>query len=206
MNVLLADDHDLVRDALSALLKQHDPDLTVITAEDLPAALQVIRSESEIDIAILDLRMPGMNGLAGLDAVLRAAADLPVIILSGSASRHDVTAALKLGAKGFLPKTMAGKSLLNAIRLVASGEIYVPAGLMTGRPPQGRPGVTMDLSDRERQVLDQLRTGTTNKDISRVLQISETTVKMHIRAIGQKLMARNRTEIVTKALERGLLQ
>ncbi len=205
MRVLLADDHDLVRDALSALLQKYDPDVTVTTAEDLPAALQIIRSQNDLDIAILDLRMPRMNGRAGLESGMKTAVDLPVIILSGSASRNDVSAALRLGAKGFLPKTMAGKSLLNAIRLVASGEIYVPAGLMTESSRRPHAGTVGTLTGREMDVLDQLRNGTTNKDIARVLQISETTVKMHVRALSQKLSARNRTEIVTKALETGLI-
>lgn len=205
MKILLADDHHLVRDALATLLQNSDPEVEVITAQDLPGALGIVQGDADVDITILDLRMPGMNGLAGLETIVKSAPGMPVVILSGSASRNDVNAALRLGAKGFLPKTLAGKSLLNAIRLVASGEIYVPPDLMA-RPATPSPGPQQAaLSVRELEVLEQLRGGHPNKTIAHALDISETTVKMHIRSLSQKLCARNRTEIVIKALETQIL-
>ena len=206
MKLLLADDHDLVRDAIGALLIKDDPDLVLATASDLHGALDKVRSEGPFDAVVLDLRMPGMNGLGGARLMIDACTPAPVIIMSGSASAADVQAALKLGVRGFVPKTLAGRSLINAIRLVASGETYVPASLLAhdrARPDREN-GVTAELTERESEVLAQLRQGHSNKEIARSLDIAETTVKLHLRSISEKLSARNRTDIVIRAIDSGL--
>jgi len=201
MNILLADDHDLVRDAISSLLKNSDDDIEVKVEKDLMSALLCLR-EHVFDVIILDLRMPGMNGLVGAQKMMDAAKSTPVMIMSGQANASDVRAAHKIGLKGFLPKTLAGKSLISAVRLVASGETYFPARFMNEKSS----GLSGDiaLTPREAEVLSQLRQGNSNKEISRALDIAETTVKLHIRSLSDKLNARNRTDIVIKAIDAGL--
>ncbi|MEE4213391.1 MAG: response regulator transcription factor [Parvularcula sp.] len=199
MRVLLADDHDLVRDAIGSLLRQTDPDIEVVTAENLSASLELCRSEERFDVVIIDLNMPGMDGLSGARRMVEAA-KAPVMLMSGQARRADVAAALDLGVAGFVPKTLAGRALINAIRLVASGESYVPTSfLQRDDESQG------DLTPRERQVLGQLRHGAPNKEIARILGITETTVKLHLRSIAEKLGAKNRLEIAIKAIDAGLI-
>ena len=203
IRVLLADDHDLVRDAIGALLLQDEPLLDLVTVEDLPQALGEIRKTGSFDAIVLDLKMPGMNGLVGAQKMMDAAKDIPVIIMSGSASKSDVQAALRIGVRGFVPKTLAGKSLINALRLVMSGETYAPTEYLSGssgRSVDGQP----NLTDREAEVLSQLRQGNSNKEIAQALDIAETTVKLHLRSISEKLNARNRTDIVVRAIEMGL--
>jgi len=202
MRLLLADDHDLVRDALGALLKKDDPAVSVETACDLDTALEKVANAEPFDVIILDLRMPGMNGLDGAERMVRIAGNTPVVIMSGSAQTSDVRAALRLGVKGFVPKTLAGGSLINAVRLVACGETYVPMQFMHGseQASETRGG----LSARERDVLFELRQGRSNKEIARNLDIAETTVKLHLRSISDKLEARNRTDIVIRAIDGGI--
>lgn len=201
MDILLADDHDLVRDAISALLKSAGDDIEIMAVKDLNEALAAQRNKF-FDVIILDLRMPGMNGLVGAQKMMDAAKDTPVMIMSGQANASDVRAAHKIGLKGFLPKTLAGKSLISAIRLVAGGETYFPAHYINEKN-QNTVG-DIALTPRETDVLSQLRQGNSNKEISRALDIAESTVKLHIRSLSEKLSARNRTDIVIKAIDTGL--
>ncbi len=202
MRLLLADDHDLVRDALGALLMKDDPAVSVETACDLDSAMAKVAGAEAFDVILLDLRMPGMNGLDGAERMVRAVGETPVVIMSGSAQSGDVRAALRLGVKGFVPKTLAGRSLINAVRLVASGETYVPMEFMNGA--EGTRLLKGGLSAREHEVLFELRQGRSNKEIARSLDIAETTVKLHLRSISDKLEARNRTDIVIRAIDGGL--
>lgn len=205
MQILLADDHDLVRDAIGAMLQNIDPTISVDTVEDLPSAMACLRDEKTYDVIILDLKMPGMNGLAGISKVLAMRTDIPIIIMSGNASTQDVRTALEMGARGFVPKTLAGKSLINAVRLVASGESYVPTEVLTGQEMGAVEGLRAALTKRETEVLSQLRQGHSNKEIARVLSIAETTVKLHIRSLSDKFSARNRTDIVIRAIDAGIV-
>lgn len=201
MRILLADDHDLVRDAIGALLKSEDDAIELSIANDLPSALALTCNQS-FDVVILDLRMPGMDGLLGAQKMRDAVKDTPVVIMSGQAGPGDVRAAHKIGIKSFIPKTLAGKSLINAVRLVASGETYFPANILSDS--SSGIGNAIQLTGRETEVLSQLRQGNSNKEIARALNIAETTVKLHIRSLSDKLSARNRTDIVIKAIDAGL--
>jgi len=200
MRILLADDHDLVRDAISAMLEQADEAVDVTTVEDVSAALAAVRANEAFDLIILDINMPGMDGLTGARQMVEVG-NAPVVLMSGSAQPHDVQAAMDLGVKGFICKTLAGKALINAVRLVATGETYVPSQFLQSKSD----GDEAALSPRELQALGQLRHGTGNKEIARVLSITETTVKLHLRNIAEKLGAKNRVDIAVKAIDRGLI-
>jgi len=202
MKVLLADDHDLVRDAIGALLRVDEESLVLTTAENVQQALAEVRKSNDFDAIVLDLRMPGMNGLVGAQKMIDASNGTPVVIMSGSARKSDVQAALKIGVKGFVPKTLAGKSLINALRLVVCGETYIPAEYMESSS-NSRQSDSL-LTERETEVLAQLRQGNSNKEIALALDIAETTVKLHLRSITDKLSARNRTDVVVRAIEMGL--
>jgi len=203
MRLLVADDHNLVRDALVGLLSLAEPGIELFSACDLPTALREMRENSPIDLVLLDLRMPGMNGLGGLRQFIEAYPEVKVILMSGAASSIDIQSAFDIGISGFIPKTMNGNALINAIRLVLGGEKYRPfESHHDGQSPQI--GNVPKLTDREKQVLGELRQGNSNKEIARTLGISEATVKLHIRTLGDKLSARNRTDIVIRAIDRNL--
>lgn len=205
MDILLADDHDLVRDAIGALLQNDDASIRVETVENLPKVLEKLRQGQTYDVIILDLKMPGMNGLSGIGKVQSLCKDIPIIIMSGNASKQDVHTALELGARGFVPKTLAGKSLVSAVKLVASGESYVPTDVLTGNQTANVDGLRSALTKREMEVLSQLRRGHSNKEIARLLDISEATVKLHVRSLSDKFEAKNRTDIVIQAIDAGIV-
>ncbi len=132
MRLLLADDHELLRDTMVAFLAQQ-PDIEVTAVNDLPEALGKV--EAGFDLVLLDYNMPGMDGLDGLKR-MQEATQAPVAILSGIADRSVAQEALDRGAVGFVPKTMGAKSLVNAIRFMAEGEVYAPVKFMTEAPEE----------------------------------------------------------------------
>ncbi len=200
MKILLADDHELVRDALIALLEQ-EADMSLTAADDLPDAVEKLGDG--FDVVLLDYDMPGMNGLAGLDE-MKAQAGVPVAILSGSADRSVAQEALDRGAAGFLPKTMESKTLAHAIRFMAAGEVYAPIKFLTTAPEEVLPEIAKQMTERELQVLGCLCRGLSNKEIAREVDLQEVTVKLHVKTACRKLGAKNRTQAAIMAKEAGL--
>ncbi len=204
MRILLADDQDLVRDSLVTLITAYAPGTEITDVCSLDAALGILKRGSRYDVAILDLQMPGMNGLEGLRKVITGWPGLPVALMSGAARDSDVEEALDMGAKGYLPKTMAGRALVRAIELILAGEIYLPSTALRSSAAIKSAERSSGLTDREIQVLRQLREGLANKEIAQRLDIGVATVKLHLRTISKKLGVRNRTELVLKAIQLGL--
>jgi DNA-binding NarL/FixJ family response regulator len=183
LRVLIADDHPLVRDALARTVAELDAQVQVQQAGTLDGLLELARAGSA-DLALLDLNMPGMDGVAGLARVRAAAPSLPVVVASGQEDAATIRAVLAGGAVGFIPKSERPEVLLSALRLVLAGGTYVPARLV---------------------VLRLLLRGEPNKLIARELGLTEGTVKIHIAAILRALHVRNRTEAVVRARELGLV-
>jgi len=204
MKILIADDHDLVRDMLSALLAQ-EPGIAVVTAGNFDEASQRMLREGPFDVVLLDYSMPGMNGLEGLRKARELNLGSPVALLSGTAPRAVAEEALASGAAGFLPKTMPAKSLVHAVRFMAAGEQYAPVQLMTEKPnePVAHP-LKDKLTKREFEVLQGLVDGLSNKEIGRRLDLQEVTVKLHVKTLCRKLEARNRTSAAMIAKNAGL--
>ncbi|MFQ5783875.1 MAG: response regulator [Alphaproteobacteria bacterium] len=214
MQILLADDHRLVRDGLKFYFDRLGPDVDVIEAETFDEALSKASELDGLDLIILDLKMPGMNRLVGLEVMRARFPDVPVVILSGSYHRSDVINALERGAHGFIPKTLSGKAMLNALKLVISGEKYVPAVIFSEAKPglagarSGNVAFSDDsplqrLTPRERDVLALLTKGLSNKEIARGLEVQEVTVKVHLKGVFRKLGASNRTQAVKIAMQLG---
>lgn len=200
LRLLLVDDHTLFGESLLALLTMRAPELDVKYAERLDPAIISAMSNSEFDLILADLRMPDVGSVRELDAAFTRRGRTPLVIISGTARRADVDAAISLGLAGFIPKTMAGQSLVRAIMLIASGERFFPLSVLSkSEENTGMPS----LSDRERMVLEMLCKGASNKSIARALNIEEATIKAVVRSLCAKFSAENRTEVVIKALEFG---
>ncbi|MCU4655217.1 response regulator transcription factor [Roseibacterium sp. SDUM158016] len=200
MKILLADDHDLVRETIAAFLASEGFEAVYGTGS-LDEAVTAYRSWGPFDLVLLDLNMPGMGGLDGLRRMFAVAGDTPVAIISGVAQPDKVQAAIEAGARGFLPKTMSAKSISAAIRFMAAGEIYMPYALMQ----QGAATDGFDLKPRERDVLRGLSEGLSNKEIAIKLALQEVTVKLHVKTLSRKLNARNRTHAAMIARDNGLI-
>ncbi len=205
MKVLIADDHPMMRDALKRTLLLVEPAAEVLEAADYAGAVQALQSQA-LDLALLDLHMPGMDRVDGLRRLRLRFAGVPMVVASGEDDPVVMRATLAAGARGFLPKSEAPEVLQQALRLVLGGGTYLPAqalaDLRHGAPPP-RPDAG-GLTPRQTDVLRCLMRGQPNKLIARELGLTEGTVKIHIAAILRVLQARNRTEAVVVARDLGL--
>lgn len=203
MKVLIADDHELVLDTLTAFLEASDG-IVPTTAPDLETAQRKIIAEGPFDLVLLDLNMPGMNGLSGLESCIAMEHAVHVALLTGDSSRDLAEKVLELGAAGFVPKTLPAKSLVNAIRFMAMGEQYLPAGFMSAEQAVTEHPLAKKLTEREQQVLKGLTEGKSNKEIARDLDLSEPTIKLHVKTLYRKIGVSNRTQAALAAREAGL--
>jgi len=203
VKILLADDHELVRDTLAAFLEKAD-DIEVVTVADLDEACAALRDHDDFDLVLLDYAMPGMNGLNGLRRAIGLSRGKPVAVMSGTAPKSVAQEVLDVGAIGFLPKTMGAKTLVNAVRFMAAGEVFVPVKFMTDGPVDAVNPLAKELSPRELDVLGGLCRGLANKEIARELGLQEVTIKLHVKTLTRKLNAKNRTHAAMIAKEIGL--
>ncbi len=207
LRIVFADDHRLVREALAPFIQRLAPIVRLDEASTVDEAISLLETNNQCDLILLDLNMPGMDGFEGFNRLQHVAPDTPIAVLSGSIDPSDVSQALAHGAAGYIPKTTAGTTLVNALQIILAGEIYVPPALMTAQAARGgsRETRTVPLADRQMDVLKALAEGLTNKEIARRLGIAEITVKVHLQSIYRKLGVSNRTEALAAALNRGLV-
>lgn len=203
--LLLADDHDLVRDILTVYLEK-ETDIEVTAASDFHEVISYVGKSGPYDLVLLDYNMPGMNGPASIKQCLEQNFGKPVAILSGDMTKELGEQMISAGASGALTKGMEAKTLINAIKFMLAGEIYFPTHLLKSK--QEKAGLNpekMGLSGREMDVLEGLNSGLSNKEIARKLDIQEVTVKLHVKNICRKLDAKNRTHAAILAKETGLI-
>lgn len=200
MRVLVADDHDLVRETIAAFLEAEGLS-EVCAVASLDEAVETVAVQGDFDVVLLDWDMPGMDGLDGLRKMMDANGGKPVAIISGNATRLVAEQAIEKGAAGFVPKTLASRSMVSAVRFMAAGEVYAPFDFMQSDPR----AAGSDLSQRETEVLHGICAGKSNKEIARDLDLQEVTVKLHAKTLNRKLNARNRTHAAMIARDRKLI-
>jgi two-component system, NarL family, nitrate/nitrite response regulator NarL len=212
MKLLVVDDHPIVRDGLATLLRQLGADTVVLQVGDAARALEMAVEHADLDVVILDIAMPGMDGLRALGEFGRVRPDLPVIVISASEDARDAREALAKGALGYVPKSASRHTLLSAIRLVLNGDLYVPPLILSetrfsyAPDPRGAAASTgSTLTTRQIEVLKQLSQGKSNKSIALELGLSEKTVKAHVTAIFKALNVINRTQAAAAGREAGLI-
>ena len=203
MRVLIADDHEMILDMFAMYLSSV-ANMDVTTARDLDEAEAQLAASGPFDVVLLDLNMPGMNGVAGLRRVVRLNQGLPVAIITGNPTPRMREEILQAGAAGIVLKTTAARSLANAIRFMHSGERYLPLELMRQPLHAQREVQNGILTEKEMAVLQFLVEGKQNKAIANELQLAEPTVKMHVTSICRKLGAQNRTHAVILARNLGI--
>jgi DNA-binding NarL/FixJ family response regulator len=213
IRVLLADDQDLIRGGLRAILDA-EPDLEVVGEAADGSAAAALAQRRAADVVLMDVQMPGTDGIEGTRLVLAAAPDTRVLVLTMFDLDEYVFAALRAGASGFILKTTPSEELAAAVRACHSGDLLfaptVTRRLVENyvrRPPRpsGPPGAVSELTDREVDVLRAIARGLSNAEIAATLYLGEATVKTHVSRILLKLRLRDRVQAVVFAYECGLV-
>ena len=203
---LVADDDEFFRMAISSILLDRLGVAEVIEVGSLDEAMERLGERADITLALFDLAMPGMHGPANLGAVRETFPDILTAVVSASRRRQDILTTLDAGAHGFVPKAMGVDQLTNALGAILAGTIYVPpmlaqastdgadgsASLYSGLDRRAAPDVLGRLTPRQRDVLELLVKGKSNKEIARELDLGEGTVKIHLAALFRNLGVRNR--------------
>jgi DNA-binding NarL/FixJ family response regulator len=203
MKFLIIDDHPMLRQGVAAVLRDLEAGVTVLEADDGAAGLALAVQHADLACALVDLRLIGLSGLDTVAGLHRAHPALPLIMLSASEDPADVRAALAAGARGYCPKSAGHATMLAAVRLVLSGEIYVPPLMASATPALAE--APASLTGRQLEVLRLVCEGRPNKDIARQLGMQEKTVKTHVTAIFRALGVVNRAQAVIAARKAGLL-
>jgi DNA-binding NarL/FixJ family response regulator len=207
MKILHADDHSLFREGLRFFLKLLDPQAVVLEAGNFQAALDKLALESPVDLLVLDLQMPGMSELEGFDAIRRRYPALPIVVVSGVNDPRVIRTLLDAGARGFIPKLSSSEQLMDGLRRVLHGEVYVPAAVFLPEAQAAQTGEdAAGLTSRQLQILPLLAEGMPNKRIAATLGVTEGTVKQHLKDLFRRLNARNRIQAVNEATRLGLLR
>jgi len=197
MKILHADDHPIVCKGIGLLLETYLEEVSFLMADTLQTTLDTLQRHDDIDLILLDLFMPGMenNFFRGFYAIREIKPAIPVIILSASENIQIIRMMMEAGASGYIPKTAGGEVIVNAIKLVLAGGRYLPELLLEDIQKES----CGKLSARQREILTLVARGYSTKNMAQCLQISESTVKAHIRDILKLLNVKTRTEAVVKA-------
>jgi DNA-binding NarL/FixJ family response regulator len=201
VRILIVDDHPVVCAGLTSMLSAQSGLEVIASAASGEEALAIVQRDAP-DIMLLDLRMPGMDGIAVLHALKQVERAPRVMILTSFEKEEDIYRAIRAGAHGYMLKDTPEAEMTAAIDLIHSGKRYIPrdiAARLTDRMMRS------DLTARELQILEHLARGSTNKQIARLLNISENTVRHHVNNIMEKLQVSDRTEAVATALRNGVL-
>ena len=221
MKILLIDDHALFREGLSLILKQLEEDTTVLEAENSAQAETITNdTDLDLDLILLDLHLPDTQGFELLKHLRSKLPATPVAMLSADENAQQISEALNLGATGFITKSSNSQVMLSAVQLILSGGIYVPPAILAQQPITAVPSPTpseaessetpsnqtdIQLTERQQAVLNLLGEGLSNKEIAKRLEMSPSTVKVHVAAILRAFDASNRTQAVAFAKNIGLL-
>lgn len=211
MKVLVVDDHALIREALHSVLKQLNREAVIFEASNSQKAMRIVEEHPDISFILLDINLPDRDGFSVLRELRERYPTIAIVILSSSDDQDTVKRAFKLGALGFIPKTTEREVILNAIKLVFSGGVYIPSQMLeeTRSPrlvddPAGRDSFKgIGLTDRQIEVLALLMKGRSNKVIARTLNMAVPTVKNHITAVLKTLGVASRTEAIIKVGKMG---
>lgn len=217
MKILVVDDHPLILEALQHLLRQLDDEVELYGASSAEAGRSLVAAHKDASLLLLDLNLPGVQGMELLSELRENFPAVPIVIISGSDRHEDIVRVIDLGAMGFIPKHSSNSVMLQALRLALSGGVYLPMETLTQREAMGastpaarshaHDGVSaheLGLTDRQVQVLSHILQGKPNKLICRELGLAEGTVKIHVAAILRTLKVSTRTQAVIEASRLGL--
>lgn len=195
MKILVSDDHELIRDGVAALMGRLDPGADIFQATTGDEAIAMASEHQDLDLAVIDLSLPGTSGLPMVSQLCELLADTPVLVLSASADRHLILKTIECGASGFVYKALGTAVLADALRMVLAGGVFMPPFRESEEPALSA------VTPRQRQILELLAQGKSNKEIANTLHISANTIKNHLAKLYEHFRVSNRTQAVMKAQE-----
>ncbi|HEY3487824.1 MAG TPA: response regulator transcription factor [Gammaproteobacteria bacterium] len=214
MKILVVDDHPLFLDGLLQVLRNLEPSVVTIQVPNAEQALARLRMDPEFQLILIDINMPGMDGLDLLAALIEHEFWIPAVVISAQDNPKVIAGALDAGALGFIPKSFGASELLNALKKVLAGEIFLPDAIkdhisrLRCSTSDIRPGTVrrnFGITARQLRVLELVVKGYSNRKIALTLNLSEHTVKSHLKILFSLLHADNRTACAQKAEELGLV-
>lgn len=208
--VLIADDHPLFREAIARVIGDGFPGSTLLEASDLESALALVADNDDIDLVLLDLNMPGMQGMSGLVQLRNQFPTVPAVIVSAEEDKRVILQTVTCGAVGFITKSTPRKQMIHALEQILGGSVYLPSDIIRAESTQsGRhaghhdpslmPELLESLTRKQLQVFERMARGESNKVIAYELNIAESTVKAHVSAILRKMGATNRVQAILAA-------
>lgn len=203
MKILLVDDHELFRDGLKLVVQQIGADVEISECGTCADAYQIMRENEGFDLILLDVDLPVISGMEGLAQFRKLDPCVPIIFLSGSDDHDMIRRALEMGVMGYIPKTLGSEIIIQALQLVLKGGRYIPDNILY--QPDHAQYRQIILTGRQKEILNLLSQGKANKEIARILDITDNTVRVHISAIFQILKVSNRTEAALLAVQEGLV-
>lgn len=196
LTIVIADDHPLFRGALYQAVHLAMNQAHLLEADSIDSLLTLLGEHDEVDLLLLDLKMPGANGLEGLAHLRGQYPDLPVVVVSAAEEPAIIGQVMAMGALGFIPKSSPMKTLVDALTTVLGGDTWLPEGIALQQEEYPLAERLSSLTPQQYKVLLMLRDGSLNKQIAWDLSVSEATIKAHITAIFRKLGVKNRTQAV----------
>ncbi len=201
IRIFIVDDHPVVRAGLTSMLGTQQEIEVIATASSGDAALEALETTAA-DVMLLDLRMPGLSGVKTIQEIRRSGYLTRIIVLTSFETDEDIYRAVQAGAQGYLLKDTSLKEMIEAIKNVHAGKRYIPRDIAARLAERM---MRAELTARELEILRMLAKGLTNKQIGKVLSISDNTVKNHVNSIIEKLEVCDRTEAATTAIQRGII-
>jgi DNA-binding NarL/FixJ family response regulator len=205
MNVLIVDDHPLIREGIAMMVKAIQPDAGVWVANSCASGIEVAARQA-IDLTFLDLQLPDQPGFVALECFRECHALMSIVVISAQEDRATVMHALELGAKAFIPKSADSARMRCAVEALLDGQVYLPESVL-GPGPRGAEHEGAEewhLTERQQEVLALLIKGLSNKMIARKLNIVESTVKIHVSAILRELKVATRTQALVTVARHGV--
>lgn len=205
--ILIADDHPLFREAMARVIEDGFPGSTLLEAADLESAMKMVAANEDIDLLVLDLNMPGMQGLNGLVQLRNQFPTVPAVIISAEEDKNVILQAVTCGAVGFITKSSPRKQMIGALEQILAGSVYLPSDIIRANTSSDShrsdshrlPEVLESLTRKQLQVFERMTHGESNKVIAYEMNIAESTVKAHVSAILRKLGASNRVQAILAA-------
>ena len=219
LQVLLADDHALFRDGMRYVLQQLSDEIEIICAGNFGETMRQAEANPTLDLALLDLNMPGSHGVGSIRIFNQKFPGIPLVVISGSDQRTDIECVMEYGAMGFISKMSSSKIMVSALRVVLDGGIYLPPQLgseteaadslskptLSDTDRSQAPANSYGLTRRQLEVLQHLADGFSNKEMALKMNLAEGTIKVHVAGVFQVLLVNNRMEAVRKAQNLGLI-